>query len=102
LVKAKISRHTDGNRKYWLREELAKPKPAIFLGTRTLQNGTYGYEDFPNEDGYETVWSPEPDSFIPGAWICIEGKNPEKVFLSDVEYEYNCVHACPQHEKVTK
>lgn len=98
LVKASLKRQRgkpdkDGNitlntdYRYWLREEYDKPQEAIFLGKRVLQNGSYGYGNLGGgyEQEPEYAWNPEPETYIPGAWICREGRNPEKVFLIDIE-----------------
>lgn len=82
LVKAQIKRHKDGDKATWVRTEYPKPQEAIFLIKRTLQNGEYGYESL---GGGDFGWAPQNIEFIPGAWICKPGRNPEKVFLSDLE-----------------
>lgn len=80
LVKASLKRIKGWNNlRKWERSEWAQPKEAIFLGLRTLSNGIVAHD--PDMGGYYF----EPGDYIKGAWICIKGRNPEKVFLSDCQ-----------------
>lgn len=75
LVKGYIQRHKHLYKREWRRFDYPRPEEAIFLGHRTLSNGEI--ESGPDQ------WDFAGDKYIPGAWICREGKNPEKVFLED-------------------
>ncbi len=76
LVYASLCRSRMGRKRYWTSLPYQEPKKGIFLGYRTLSNGEIDND----EDG---TWF-SGSQFIKGAWICIEGKNPEKVLLSSI------------------
>lgn len=91
LVKARIERHKynvdendqiipDTKYRRWARYEYDSPKEAIFLGKRTLANGKIEPGVYSEDMDYFSA-----DKYIERAWICIKGKNPQKVFLSDCE-----------------
>lgn len=53
------------------------PRQAIFLGFRQLVDGTAEFEGGEDGEGYYFMGS----AYHKGALICIEGREPEKVFL---------------------
>lgn len=82
LIKASLVRNKEKDKRWWSHSKVYNPPvKAIFLGKRILSNGHN--DGITTEGGYEPYF--DHDEYIPGAWICIEGRNPEKVFLSDIE-----------------
>lgn len=89
LIAARIYRSAniigDKTIRFWAKSTYFSPKlEGIFLKQINLYDGNWEENTTYSEDG------PEYDSYfkyskvIPGAWICIKGLKPEKVFLEDV------------------
>jgi len=91
LVNAQITRRQRGNRRWWERIALVqKQQRAIFLGYRTLANGDAEHDSEWDETKGHTYSLTDfhPKEYIKGALICIKGRNPEKVFLEDIELDH--------------
>lgn len=70
------------NGRQWIRESYPEPMKGIFIKYIRLSNGFCEYENHGLEGG-DYYFNPE--EYIDGAWIALENKKPEKVFLSDCE-----------------
>lgn len=81
IVEGQLIRHKGPNgSRWWSSIKRESPTEAIFLGAYNLSNGHVDWEY--SDDGGSSYF--DHKTLIPGAWICIKGRKPEKVFLSDV------------------
>lgn len=78
LVTGYLVRVRHGSDRSWEVHPYPNPKEAIFLGERTLWDGRW--ESDPHDEGYyfSQIYP------LKGACICIKGRKPQNVLLSQV------------------
>lgn len=83
LVSGYLVRKRKQDIRTWEAFSYPTPKEALFLGYRTLSNGVMKYWD--NFDGEGGGYFLKATEFFKGACICIEGKKPQNIALTQVE-----------------
>jgi len=78
LVTGYLLRVKSGTNRSWQVHNYSSPKEAIFLGKRTLWNGSWE-SDSHNEGYYFSQIKP-----LKGACICIKGRKPQNVLLEQI------------------